>query len=80
MTDIGPCESPISHWIDEFCFPEVMAGTAQPLVSCLMPTMARRRLFVPQAIRYFQRQNYPNKELLIVDYGRNRLRKLCGRF
>lgn len=34
-----------------------------------MPTTARRRLFVPQAIRYFLRQDYPNKELLVVDDG-----------
>lgn len=39
-----------------------------PLVSCIMPT-ADRREYVPQAIRYFQRQDYPNLELLIVDDG-----------
>jgi glycosyltransferase involved in cell wall biosynthesis len=43
--------------------------TIEPLVSCVMPTTARRRLFVPQAVRYFQRQDYANKELLIVDDG-----------
>src|ERR1700682_5440415 len=46
-----------------------MMDTSPPLVSCVMPTTARRRLFVPQAIRYFQRQDYPNKELLVVDDG-----------
>ena len=40
----------------------------QPLVSCIMPTANRRR-FVPQAIRYFLAQDYPNKELIIVDDG-----------
>ncbi|HKP71555.1 MAG TPA: glycosyltransferase, partial [Pyrinomonadaceae bacterium] len=39
-----------------------------PLVSCIMPT-ADRRAFVPQAIQYFLRQDYPHKELLIVDDG-----------
>lgn len=39
-----------------------------PLVSCLMPT-ANRRAFVPNAIRYFQRQNYINRELIILDDG-----------
>lgn len=34
-----------------------------------MPTTERRRLFVPQAIRLFRRQDYANKELLIVDDG-----------
>ncbi|HEY6805133.1 MAG TPA: glycosyltransferase [Pyrinomonadaceae bacterium] len=39
-----------------------------PLVSCIMPTSERRR-FVPHAIRYFLRQDYKNKELIIVDDG-----------
>jgi predicted O-methyltransferase YrrM len=39
-----------------------------PLVSCLMPT-ANRRAFVSNAIRYFQRQDYPNRELIILDDG-----------
>jgi glycosyltransferase involved in cell wall biosynthesis len=44
------------------------ATTSGPLVSCIMPT-ANRRLFVPQAIRYFLRQDYANRELLILDDG-----------
>jgi glycosyltransferase involved in cell wall biosynthesis len=43
-------------------------GSAQPLVSCIMPT-ADRRVFVPQAIQYFLRQDYPNRELVVVDDG-----------
>jgi glycosyltransferase involved in cell wall biosynthesis len=39
-----------------------------PLVSCIMPT-ADRRGFVPHAIRYFLAQDYPNKELVILDDG-----------
>ena len=39
-----------------------------PLISCIMPTADRRR-FVPDAIRYFLRQSYPEKELLILDDG-----------
>ena len=39
-----------------------------PLVSCIMPTH-NRRAFVPHAIRYFLRQDYPHKELIIVDDG-----------
>lgn len=42
--------------------------TAEPLVSCIMPTY-NRRIFVPQAIRCFLRQDYPNLELVIVDDG-----------
>jgi glycosyltransferase involved in cell wall biosynthesis len=39
-----------------------------PLVSCIMPTY-NRRAFVPQALEYFRRQDYPNRELIIVDDG-----------
>ncbi len=42
--------------------------TAWPLVSCIMPT-ANRRAFVPRAIQYFLRQDYPRKELVILDDG-----------
>lgn len=41
---------------------------ALPPVSCIMPTCNRRR-FVPQAIKYFLEQDYPHKELIIVDDG-----------
>ncbi|MCP4368491.1 MAG: glycosyltransferase [Deltaproteobacteria bacterium] len=39
-----------------------------PPVSCIMPTY-NRRPFVPQAIKYFLEQDYPDKELIIVDDG-----------
>ena len=35
---------------------------ARPLVSCIMPTANRHR-FVPHAIRLFQSQDYPNREI-----------------
>jgi glycosyltransferase involved in cell wall biosynthesis len=38
-----------------------------PLISCIMPTMPERRLFVRQAIEYFLRFTYPEKELIVVD-------------
>ncbi|HWS90082.1 MAG TPA: aminotransferase class I/II-fold pyridoxal phosphate-dependent enzyme [Pyrinomonadaceae bacterium] len=40
-----------------------------PLVSCVMPTADRRHL-VPRAIGYFLAQDYPNRELVVVDDGR----------
>jgi glycosyltransferase involved in cell wall biosynthesis len=40
----------------------------QPRIACIMPTANRRR-FVPQAIRYFLRQDYANRELIVVDDG-----------
>jgi glycosyltransferase involved in cell wall biosynthesis/GT2 family glycosyltransferase len=45
-------------------------GAATPLVSCILPTLDRRR-FVPHAIEYFRRQDHPAKELIILDDGRD---------
>src|SRR5215831_14306537 len=42
--------------------------TEAPLVSCLLLTADRRR-FVPSAIRQFLRQDYPRRELIILDDG-----------
>lgn len=39
-----------------------------PRISCIMPTH-NRRLFIPRAIQYFLQQDYPNKELVIIDDG-----------
>jgi glycosyltransferase involved in cell wall biosynthesis len=43
-------------------------GPDQPLVSCIMPTRNRRD-WMMQAIAYFHRQDYGERELLIVDDG-----------
>ena len=40
----------------------------QPLVSCIMPTRNRPQ-FVPYAVEYFLHQDYPAKELIILDDG-----------
>jgi glycosyltransferase involved in cell wall biosynthesis len=40
----------------------------RPMVSCVMPT-ADRRPFLPQAIGHFLKQDYPARELIIVDDG-----------
>ena len=57
------CQAP--PWLGEA---ERAAYRRYPRVSCIMPTRDRRR-FVPQAIDYFLRQDYPERELLIVDDG-----------
>ena len=44
------------------------ASVGMPLVSCIMPTRNRRR-FVGQAIWYFLRQEYPARELIVLDDG-----------
>jgi hypothetical protein len=41
---------------------------AEPLVTCTMPT-ADRRAHVATAIAYFLRQDYPRRELVVVDDG-----------
>jgi glycosyltransferase involved in cell wall biosynthesis/predicted O-methyltransferase YrrM len=43
-------------------------STSSPPVSCLMPT-ANRRAFVPLAIEGFLGQDYPDRELVILDDG-----------
>jgi glycosyltransferase involved in cell wall biosynthesis len=43
-----------------------------PRVSCVMPTRNRPE-FALQAIRYFERQDYPRAELVVVDDGFEKL-------
>ncbi|WP_423147191.1 glycosyltransferase [Rubrolithibacter danxiaensis] len=52
-----------------------MKNTDLHLVSCIMPTCNRRR-FVPHAIRYFMRQDYFEKELIILDDGTDSVEEL----
>ncbi|MFY2563316.1 glycosyltransferase [Corallococcus terminator] len=40
----------------------------RPTVSCIMPTFNRRQ-FVPLAVRWFLAQDWPERELIIVDDG-----------
>src|SRR5262245_66654207 len=47
----------------------------RPLVSCIMPTR-QRRAFVPAAIRQFLEQDYPERELLVIDDGGDPVRDL----
>lgn len=48
-------------------------GRQSPLVSCILPT-ANRGQHLSQAIRLFQSQDYPNRELVIVDDGEEPVR------
>jgi predicted O-methyltransferase YrrM len=48
----------------------VSRQTDEPLVSCIMPTCDRRHL-IGRAIRYFLEQDYPNRELVVVDDGKD---------
>ena len=42
--------------------------STSPLITCIMPTRDRPH-FARQAIAYFNRQDYPDRELLILDDG-----------
>jgi glycosyltransferase involved in cell wall biosynthesis len=48
-----------------------------PLISCIMPTF-NRRAFIPLAIQHFLAQNYPNRELVIIDDGDDAVGDLVG--
>jgi glycosyltransferase involved in cell wall biosynthesis len=49
----------------------------QPLVSCIMPTFNRRR-FVPMALAWFAAQDWPNRELIVVDDGDDPVKDLTA--
>jgi hypothetical protein len=50
--------------------PVVEVTAERPRVTCIMPT-ADRRAMVGQAVACFLAQDYPNRELLVVDDGRD---------
>ena len=47
-----------------------------PLVSCVMPTRNRRR-FVANSIALFEAQDYPNRELVVLDDGEDSVTDLA---
>jgi glycosyltransferase involved in cell wall biosynthesis len=51
------------------------ATGSAPLVSCIMPTF-NRRAYLPLALAAFQSQDYPAKELIVVDDGTDSVRDL----
>jgi glycosyltransferase involved in cell wall biosynthesis len=84
---IEPFQNPrekilVAKWWKEINKAEKKTATAipslsadLPFVSCIMPT-ANREKFIPSAIAYFLGQNYPNKELIIIDDGINSIASL----
>lgn len=48
--------------------PHLAALPPDARVSCILPTFDRR-LFVPVALACFERQDYPNRELIVLDDG-----------
>ena len=66
MPVVSPLVQPAST---QACAPRPVAiATARELVSCVMPTRDRRR-FALQSVRYFLRQDFPTRELLVLDDG-----------
>lgn len=55
---------PIPYWHNTLN----STNTSLPIVSCIMPT-ANRQEFLPKSIKYFLEQDYPYKEIVIVDDG-----------
>src|SRR5262245_33792483 len=53
--------------------------TRLPLVSCVTSTTGDRRRFLPQTIKCFQRQTYPNLELVILCDGEDDMSDLIPR-
>jgi len=51
------------------------AARGLPLVTCIMPTRDRGP-YVPQAVRCFLRQDYGNRELVVLDDGKEPVRHL----
>lgn len=50
----------------------IVVSQSKPLISCILPTRDRP-LFVIEAVKNFLGQDYPKKELVIVDDGENSL-------
>jgi glycosyltransferase involved in cell wall biosynthesis len=59
-------------------FQHVTSTEPCPLISCIMPT-ANRANFVRLALRCFDQQDYPRRELIIVDDGQEDLSELVGK-
>jgi glycosyltransferase involved in cell wall biosynthesis len=53
------------------------SDSSLPLITCIMPTR-NRRSFVVLALSHFSHQDYPNRELIIVDDGEEFLGDLVG--
>src|SRR5262249_52104675 len=66
-------ESLLGH--DIYFYLAAGSERAWPLVSCIMPTFNRRQ-YVTEALRSFQQQDYPNRELIVVDDGSDAIQDL----
>jgi len=68
-----PAPAPVLDAADQAFYQRHAGGAADmPLVTCMMPT-ANRRAHVTRSIQLFLRQDYPNRELLVLDDGEDRV-------
>jgi hypothetical protein len=65
----------VENRVIQFPLIAIAESASVPLASCIMPT-ADRRALVPQAIRHFLRQDYPNRELIVLDDGKDSMADL----
>lgn len=75
---LGDVAGLLGSLLETYAVAAVTAAAAPawaPSVSCLMPTY-NRRPFVARAIRFYQQQDYPDRELLILDDGEDRVEDL----
>lgn len=64
----GAVEAPARASLSPSILTSPRVSPREPLVSCIMPTFNRRSV-VPLAIQCFLRQDYPHRELIVVDDG-----------
>jgi glycosyltransferase involved in cell wall biosynthesis/GT2 family glycosyltransferase len=63
----------VRHLMGDACPAAALANA--PLVSCIMPT-CDRRAFIGLALACFRGQTYPNRELIVVDDGKDSIGEL----
>jgi glycosyltransferase involved in cell wall biosynthesis len=68
---------PMNSEANQGAHQSVCLTSENPFVTCIMPTY-NRRVFAAKAIEYFERQDYPNRELLIVDDGTDSIADLIN--
>jgi glycosyltransferase involved in cell wall biosynthesis len=61
------------------CETAVNESARLPLVSAILPT-SNRRSFLPGALECFFRQDYPHRELIVVDHGTDNVADLVSGF
>ena len=59
----------ICHYSDNWAIERIRTNEISPLVTAVMPTCKGREKMARHAVEQFERQSWPNKELVIVNEG-----------